>query len=114
MSKYNRHNLHELLQRKDLIVRDTDKNQGTSIMERVDYIHEMLSSHLMKYSNYELIPTNKHDTALLQRNIKFLQLFATYRMELIQEGKIYFERALDPPKTPTYESHPGIWTPKSP
>ena len=67
-------------------------------MDHHHYMSEMINGHLNDDTKYKIIPPNMHNSALYQRNIKFLKLYRKYRLQLKREHQIYFDRSLAPEK----------------
>ena len=94
LSQPQRNVLSELATRKDLIIFPTDKNLGPSVAERDDYIHDVLTEHLLNHANYEFLPKAVARLELQKQRRRFLALYAKRQESLISEAEqTYFHRA---------------------
>jgi hypothetical protein len=104
LSKYCHYNLspnqqqclRELATRNDLIIYPTDKNLGPCIIERNQYILQVLLEHLTNTINYTMLPTETVAAELKQQRSNFLAINKKFHREIQTPAeRTYFSRALD-------------------
>jgi hypothetical protein len=95
LSRADRHTMSELQLRDDLLVIPTDKNLGPSVVQRNDYVKEVLQDHLLDDLNYSFIPKEDSQAAIQRQLDLFLTCYNDHRDNISDEAVLqYFDRAL--------------------
>jgi hypothetical protein len=84
--------LKELKHSQDFIILPTDKNLGPAILNRKDYITQVLSEHFLTNS-YQNLPAESANQRMTDTKQLLKNLFYTYKNQLSQPEITYFERS---------------------
>ena len=89
--------LSELTQRPDLIVLPTDKNLGPCVIERKEYIDQVLKEHLLQKQNYEQLSPEIAKIELQKQRASFVSVYEKFKHTLpTRAEETYFSRAMTP------------------
>jgi hypothetical protein len=100
--------LKELKNSQDFIILPTDKNLGPAILNRKDYITQVLSEHLLTNS-YQNLPAELANHRITETKQLLKTLFYTHKNQLSQPEITYFERSFKARhRTPIFYGMPKI------
>ena len=78
---------------RDFIILTSDKNLGPAILERSVYKQRCLQDHLLDQTTYRLLTKEAAERRLASATYQFRWLVDSYKKQLPEEDKIYFQRS---------------------